>query len=136
MEEGQNSSCAVKNCAEFGKYRCGQCRIVFYCSHVHQKEHWPMHKTECKKARLSASGSLSASGQVNNKITGEVGEQRMCRCMFCGLELRLKSEEEAIQHMEVCPALQEQLSSKDQFTVPSVVKEQMKKNDPSFPPFK
>lgn len=47
--------------------------------------------------------------------------------MFCGDELVLGSEEEAIDHMRVCPALQEQLQSKDQFTVPTMIKERMNK---------
>lgn len=46
--------------------------------------------------------------------------------MFCGEQLDLASEDEAVEHMRVCVALQEQLASKDQFTVPSVVKEKMK----------
>ena len=45
--------------------------------------------------------------------------------MFCGEELVLKSEDEAVMHMTVCPALQEQLASKDQFTVPSMLKGKM-----------
>eukprot|EP01031_Cornospumella_fuschlensis_P034025 gene34025-41181_t len=51
----------------------------------------------------------------------------MCRCMFCGEQQLLASEEEAVEHMRVCPALQEQLQSKEQFTVPSMVREKMKK---------
>jgi hypothetical protein len=47
--------------------------------------------------------------------------------MFCGENLILSSEDEAVDHMRVCPALQEQLQSKDQFTVPSMIKEKMKK---------
>ena len=42
--------------------------------------------------------------------------------MFCGNELVLSSEDEAIEHMKVCSSLQEQLASKDQFTIPSVIR--------------
>jgi hypothetical protein len=48
--------------------------------------------------------------------------------MFCGEVLILSSEEEAVNHMRVCPALQEQLESKAQFTVPSMIQEKMKNN--------
>ena len=37
----------------------------------------------------------------------------------------LANEEEAIAHMGVCPALQEQFASKDQFTIPKGVKAKM-----------
>lgn len=52
--------------------------------------------------------------------------------MFCGEQLTLGSEDEAVEHMRVCVALQEQLASKDQFTLPTVVKEKMKKEDVKF----
>ena len=55
-------------------------------------------------------------------------ERRMCRCMFCGEELVLSSEDEAIQHMKVCSSLQEQFASSDQFTIPSAVKNKMPKS--------
>ncbi len=115
------SRCAVENCGGIPKYRCGKCRIVFYCSQDHQKLHWQFHKLQCgKKPRSETS--------TNSPQCDETVEKRFCRCMFCGVEMALTSEEEAIQHMEVCPALQEQLDSKEQFTVPEVVKAQMKNN--------
>jgi hypothetical protein len=46
--------------------------------------------------------------------------------MFCGDEIILASEEEAVDHMKICPALQEQLAGKEQFTIPSVIREKMK----------
>jgi hypothetical protein len=47
--------------------------------------------------------------------------------MFCGETLILASEDEAILHMKVCPALQEQLNSPDQFTVPKCIQKDSKK---------
>ena len=41
--------------------------------------------------------------------------------MFCGEELEVSSEDEAVQHLETCPALQEQLNSSDQFTIPTML---------------
>jgi hypothetical protein len=43
--------------------------------------------------------------------------------MFCGEEIQVGSEDEAVRHLEQCSALQEQLDSKDQFTIPSVLRE-------------
>lgn len=43
---------------------------------------------------------------------------RECRSMFCGEALTFESEEEAVEHMSICPALAEQLSSKAAFTIP------------------
>lgn len=54
----------------------------------------------------------------------EESEKRTSRCMFCGEELILASEDDAVNHMRVCPALQEQLASKDQFTIPTMLREQ------------
>jgi hypothetical protein len=45
--------------------------------------------------------------------------------MFCGEQVQMRSEEEAVDHMRQCPALQEQLASKDQFTIPSMLKDKV-----------
>jgi hypothetical protein len=97
---------------------------------------WPTHKVTCSKdgketknnnavVAKSTSDSQGTSSIKQSKNDSE-GESRICRCMFCGEEQLLKSEEEAVDHMRVCPALQEQLQSKDQFTIPSMLKEKMK----------
>lgn len=133
MEESR--VCAIANCVETAKFRCGKCHIVHYCSQSHQKEHWSIHKKTCKKVNMANDNSSQQqiaskgieSAKSNLLSSKPSNEQRFCRCMFCGDEMALGSEEEAIRHMEVCPALQEQLSSKEQFTVPKIVKEQMKK---------
>ena len=52
--------------------------------------------------------------------------KRQSRCMFCGEELVLSSEEDAVDHMKVCVALQEQLESPDQFTIPKMLREKNK----------
>ena len=54
-------------------------------------------------------------------------EKRVCRCMFCGQELLLGSEDEATNHMRMCTALLEQLASKDQFTLPTEVRQKMER---------
>ena len=50
-------------------------------------------------------------------------DPRQCRCMFCGETLLLHSEGHAIEHMRECPALQEQLNSPEQFTIPKAIQE-------------
>ena len=52
-------------------------------------------------------------------------DKRICRCMFCGEEMLLGSEDEAIKHMNICIALQEQLSSSNQFTIPTTIQNKM-----------
>lgn len=47
--------------------------------------------------------------------------------MFCGENMVLSNEEEAVDHMKVCPALQEQLTSTDQFTIPKSIQSKMER---------
>jgi len=134
------SICAVENCIAEAKFRCSKCRTVHYCSIEHQKLDWPQHKGLCSnhiqkinQQHDSSNGLITTSSNnsqsCESKITNpDPNESRFCRCMFCGDELRLYSQEEAVDHMKVCPALQEQLQSSDQFTIPSIVKDKMKKN--------
>ena len=70
---------------------------------------------------ISGSGSSAKVGDPST--TGESGK-RQSRCMFCGEELVLESEDDAIDHMKECPALQEQLASSDQFTIPKALREE------------
>jgi tRNA G10 N-methylase Trm11 len=60
--------------------------------------------------------------QSEGKSSRSESTKRSCRCMFCGDEMVLGSEEEAIEHMERCPALQEQLNDSRQFTLPESIK--------------
>lgn len=45
--------------------------------------------------------------------------------MFCGKLLILSSEEEAVEHMSACPALQAQFSGESPFTLPPEVMEKL-----------
>ena len=69
-------------------------------------------------------GAPSENGTRTNCNAEKESEKRTGRCMFCGEELILGSEDDAVNHMRVCPALQEQLASKDQFTIPTMLREQ------------
>lgn len=77
----------------------------------------------CKNKDFATSSQAKPATEEANKVGVE---SRHCRCMFCGEQLKLSSENEAVEHMRVCVALQEQLASKEQFTVPSAVKAKMK----------
>ena len=107
--------------------RCGRCKVVFYCCQGHQKDDWEIHKKVCRPPVTSAS-SVKVEEDVlapeepsidHTKATTEAaGEVRTCRCMFCGELNEYRSEEEAVDHMRTCPALQEQLDSPAQFHLP------------------
>lgn len=135
--------CSEPSCGIEASLRCSKCKSVYYCSELHQRQHWKVHKLCCGKTPSGdrsqqevPSSSHQKSGTSTNSSPENTAstisspssiEQRSCRCMFCGETLILSSEDEAVDHMRVCPALQEQLQSKDQFTVPSMIKEKMKK---------
>jgi len=130
--------CGVLNCKEHAALRCSRCKKQIYCSAAHQKEDWSSHKRICKSAFLqksrlqkerhitadsvaAASKSQGASGSGTGAVSSFADEDsglRQSRCMFCGETVIMASEEDAQQHMRDCPALQEQLSSPDQFTIP------------------
>jgi hypothetical protein len=132
------SKCEYLECCEISQLRCSGCRLVFYCTKDHQKKDWKSHKHTCKSLNKPTTNAVIEHGVTNkvsseeNPIQSENSELKECRCMFCGETLFLASEEAAIDHMKECIALQEQLASKDQFTIPSMVKEKMK-NEENFP---
>jgi phage FluMu protein Com len=76
--------------------------------------------TSDQKDTLSGQESENEKNEINS---GEQ-EKKTVRCMFCGDQLVLASEEEAVDHMRTCVALQEQLNSKDQFTIPKKIREE------------
>jgi hypothetical protein len=112
------NKCQWKDCDQTGKFRCGSCRVVNYCCQEHQKLDWKQHKQSCQKQKLD---------EVQESVVAKetTTEKRVCRCMFCGKELLLESEEAAIEHMSVCDALQEQLQGSDPITIPSMVKDKL-----------
>ncbi|KAJ1427694.1 hypothetical protein B484DRAFT_74589 [Ochromonadaceae sp. CCMP2298] len=136
--------CSCDGCQEIGSFKCSSCKRARYCSVAHQKKHWKIHKGECTsssgareqqpvgKERTETSHPSKPATEPSgdeSAPSADLGteDKRTCRCMFCGEELVLTSEDAAVDHMRVCSALQEQLSSPDQFTVPSAVRERMKK---------
>ena len=82
------------------------------------------HTTSNDKGTASTDHENTSDGtpKIADSTSGQ-SEKRSSRCMFCGEELVLTSEDEAVDHMRVCVALQEQLASKDQFTIPTMLRE-------------
>jgi hypothetical protein len=118
--------CANIDCNVHAKYRCNQCLSTYYCSTEHQKIDWKTHKKFCINLNAGSNGSKQIIDlKIDNNDNLATEQKKVCRCMFCGKELILNSEEAAIDHMRICDALQEQLSSKEQFTIPAALKNQM-----------
>lgn len=129
-------ACAVAGCEENATYRCSKCHTVHYCSIDHQKMNWKFHKMTCGKANATSKPASTSSGsEIPPKSLAasrppvvsadKATEKRECRCMFCGENLIMESEAEAVEHMRICPALQEQLQSNDQFHIPSMFRDKM-----------
>ena len=111
-------SCGLPGClVESPALRCSRCKLQRYCCEAHQRAHYATHKGTCRAPAAPSSSSSSSGGAPSPE------PPRISRCMFCGEEITLRSEEEAVEHMRVCPALQEQLASKDQFTIPQVLRD-------------
>ena len=90
-------------------------------SSSHRREEKSVATTQNK----SAPEEFLTEDEATTKGTTEgESEKRTGRCMFCGEELILGSEDDAVNHMRECVALQEQLASKDQFTIPTMLREQ------------
>lgn len=107
------STCCLPGCEEVGKFTCSRCKVAKYCCSDHQKQDWSIHRKNCK------------AHEFKNSDMTEKSEKRECRCMFCGEMLILSSEAEAIHHMEVCPALQEQLNGKEDVTIPGFIRNKL-----------
>mmetsp|Transcript_17220 Transcript_17220/g.29149 ORF Transcript_17220/g.29149 Transcript_17220/m.29149 type:complete len:136 (+) Transcript_17220:215-622(+) len=127
-------NCCAISCDKTGTFRCGRCKQANYCSVEHQKLDWKLHKKNCKNEgtpsslkfdRFDGDSKYAKKANLKDDNSESVEEKRSCRCMFCGEQLILASEKEAIEHMRHCPALQEQLESKDQFTIPSAIREKV-----------
>lgn len=118
--------------------RCSRCRNVFYCSQNHQKLHWKDHKSVCNEISSQSISNNNASTPSTtphsykdekkpaHSASSASSESRSCRCMFCGELLVLSSEQAAIDHMAVCPSLQQQLNGDGQFTLPTEIEKKMK----------
>ena len=130
--------CHYEGCGLPADKRCSRCREVFYCSPEHQKLDWHSHKLVCTP---SATKVTQNNGVPTNSTHARLAEtnspseysttsdSRQCRCMFCGEQLVLESEDAAVDHMRVCPALQEQLESPQQYTIPKAFQKIVNDND-------
>ena len=131
--------CSFPDCGLEASERCSKCKTAHYCSKLHQSQHWiRQHKNECSdiKKVITAPPSTSVSSPSSSAPIFEPSSstslrtessassgRRECRCMFCGKTELYASEEEAIEHMQTCPALVEQLDDGGQFTLPKSIRE-------------
>jgi hypothetical protein len=124
--------CAVSMCSLPAPFQCSKCKEVYYCCVEHQKEDWKGHKKSCKLKDSSTSraahppkpaAKVISSEPKASKVTMPTGETRQSRCMFCGENVIMSCEEDGHKHMAECPALQEQLGSSDQFTIPKALRD-------------
>lgn len=53
----KSTSKSCQLCSKRASQICGRCKEVYYCSTDCQKNHWRIHKIDCKKARPSASAT-------------------------------------------------------------------------------
>lgn len=113
-----NNFCSLPGCALIAISRCSGCHGSYYCTREHQVKHWKAHKVECKVRKSGQDNKAYIKSPPEPKGS----ELRSCRCMFCGDEIECGSESDAIDHMKVCPALQEQLNDDNQFTLPESMK--------------
>lgn len=114
-----SNTCELPDCAAAAPLRCSRCKTTYYCSVSHQKENWKDHRLLCKPSFSIQKGMNTKTVAQAQTTEAPVNESKECRCMFCGLSAVYTSEEEAIAHMQICPALQEQLNDRDNpFTLP------------------
>lgn len=117
--------CCLPGCEIESNNQCSRCKKVYYCSVAHQSKHWKEHKIQCKERQPETiQDTKPAHTETLSKSPGDESssEVKSCRCMFCGELLECKSESEAVEHMAVCPSLQEQLNDDRQFTLPNSMK--------------
>ena len=127
-EEEKVTQCGVQNCQIQATLRCSRCKQASYCGKEHQRQDWAFHKRSCKPPsssthRSSGNSDVSDGSTSPRAAAPRGGEARQSRCMFCGDTVVMQTEEDAHRHMTACPALQEQLNSSDQFTIPKVLRD-------------
>ncbi len=135
-------ACGLEECFEDGILQCSRCKQRHYCCVEHQKKDWKEHKKKCIPVdkqgamKLQSSHATSTSTSTNDGVNSSTKkaatstEARVSRCMFCGEMITLYKEEDAVEHMRSCPALQEQLNKpEEQFTVPKVLRDKGVKID-------
>ncbi|XDV49808.1 hypothetical protein PO909_018989 [Leuciscus waleckii] len=63
--------------------KCGRCRISFYCSKEHQKQHWKKHKLTCREAEKtqSESSETDSSNTQHKPQTLKLATEYIIPCM-------------------------------------------------------
>jgi hypothetical protein len=134
-KKSNQNTCAAENCSLPAPFQCSRCKLTYYCSAEHQKQDWKTHKNTKCKTKVSDPTTSSATSppkapsqgtpqKASKGSTTNSGETRQSRCMFCGENIIMTCESDAVKHMETCVALQEQLGKpEEQFTIPKALRE-------------
>lgn len=70
-----SSDCANPSCSNKGKSKCSACSSVSYCSAECQKQHWPLHKADCKAARATATPAGASSVSPTREAIQDASKQ-------------------------------------------------------------
>ena len=124
VSQNNESKCGVLGCMQIAKLRCSRCKSQHYCSAKHQRADWSSHRRVCRtmEEKEKSKDKVWPPNAPENEGIGGDGS-RQSRCFFCGEIILMKDEFDAQLHMQECPALQEQLASKDQFTIPKALRD-------------
>ncbi|MES1909707.1 MAG: hypothetical protein MHM6MM_002407 [Cercozoa sp. M6MM] len=68
-EQVRKANCCAQ-CNVVAKNRCSRCKQVWYCSRTCQRNHWTLHKQDCRSFSLNA---VAASKGDNTTSTGSCG---------------------------------------------------------------
>lgn len=98
--------CHVCNChdSQVPLKKCGNCKMIYYCSQEHQKVHWPLHKAFCKN--ISSLTLVSKDKNIDTKMN-----------LIISMEKKMKRklepyENEMIEYQKFCEVcLEEDVNS-------------------------
>lgn len=77
--------------------KCGRCRISFYCSKEHQKQHWKKHKLTCREADKTKTAQKPAENQSDPNTITESSETENPNT-----KIKLQTQKLATEHIIPC----------------------------------
>ena len=75
----EDTHCSYCNEVSESLKKCIRCKEVQYCGRECRVNHWPMHKTECKKL-----SQLSNSHRPSTETKPKTDDAKILSCSFCG----------------------------------------------------
>lgn len=80
-----------ERCGVKSKLRCSKCERIYYCSADCQREHWPAHKTVCKKAKSHTTHVLQPTMPQSMDVANDEGSVMALYAQKCMVQLSAKS---------------------------------------------